>query len=165
MNQEIAKPESVEQATEAAATSMMVSDANDFASAPLVSAERPDVFCNFDGDKMDKYRLACLATGPDCKSFEDLGDNALALRYWFVHRCQLNGETQGEIVDAVRTVLIDDNNVAYAFVSDGIVAALQTFVKVVGPGPYDPAIQIRIVRVKTRLGRQLYKFAPAEFGK
>lgn len=116
---------------------------------------------NFDGDARHKWRLSALAVGGECFGFDDVPKDGIALKYYFIHPVEIE-DNQGEMHSVIRTVLIDDEDKAFAFVSDGIVRDLDMLCSFFGASTFDPPVPIRINRVKTRKGRQLYKIISAE---
>jgi hypothetical protein len=115
---------------------------------------------NFDGDKMDQYRLTAIATGGACQPFEAIPVDGLDLKYWFCHRAEMVSKT-GEIITPVRTVLIDKGGNAFSFVSDGIARELDTLRTLFGDGPYTDPMKVKVSKIKTRSGGHTYCMGPA----
>lgn len=118
-------------------------------------------FHNFGVDKLDVWRQTAIATGPDVKPVSGCLGNVIPLHKFYCHQVQIAGETPGEYLDAIRVVLIDDDDNAYACVSDGVARDLGRIIATFGMGPYDPPIGIRVVQGNTRKGRRFYSLQPA----
>lgn len=118
-------------------------------------------FHNFDGDKMNKWRLASIATGPDVLKSSDIINKTFKLRYFYAHKVEIMSDQGGELFDAVRCVLIDDQDQAVGFVSDGLAKDLAMIVGMFGLGPYNPPIPVEVVQIQTRKGFRTYQLRPA----
>lgn len=69
------------------------------------------------------------------------------------HPVTLTDENTGEVIKAIRTVLIDVNGESYDAVSGGIVNSLQRIFSIVGmPSWVDEPLKIKVKQVKTRNG-------------
>lgn len=58
----------------------------------------------------------------------------------------------GEIVNAMRMIFIDEDGTQYASVATGVYSSLQKIIGIVGPAPWEPALTITPVMQKTRRG-------------
>lgn len=58
----------------------------------------------------------------------------------------------GELVDAIRCVLVTDEGETYGTVANGVFSSLQKIAAVCGMAPWNPALVVRPVRKKTRNG-------------
>jgi len=116
---------------------------------------------NFDGQPNEKWKLKALATGPHCKTFDDIGDRELEIRYFYVHPIRLDGATLGEYVDTLRTVLIDANGDAFAFVSTVLARDLANMVQTFGLQPWNPPIRVKITVSPGKSGHKFYNIVPA----
>lgn len=115
---------------------------------------------NFDGDRLNQFRLTALATGGQPLSGDDATGVLIDLRYWYAHRITLQGKTPGELVDCDRVAMIDKSQVVYAFVSSGVIDAIDMIRSIFGDGPYDDAVKFRIRAVLTRKGNRTYTIDP-----
>jgi hypothetical protein len=70
--------------------------------------------------------------------------------HFYAHLVDLRSDKGGEIVPAIRVVLVNPARETLGFVSDGVVDSLDLIRSVLGDGPYDPPIPVRVVRQKTR---------------
>lgn len=84
-------------------------------------------------------------------SIRDLRDPIMVTDI-IAHTIQLLDENTGEIVDATRVVLIDEQGIGYHAVAQGIVSSIQKIVGIVGRAPWNPAIKMLPRQVKTRKG-------------
>jgi len=116
---------------------------------------------NFTGDGMAQWRMTALATNGQHGDIKDAIGKEIKLRHFYAHAVQLNGDTPGEIVDAVRTVLFDVEGRSWAFVSEGIAAGLAQLIQVIGFGPWSDPPVIKVVEGQTRAKRRFYSIVPA----
>lgn len=114
---------------------------------------------NFKGTKEEIWRMTALATGPDVKTIDSLAGGAIVTKWFYAHRITIAGDEPGEMIDAVRCVLITPDKQAYAFVSDGIARDLAGIIQAFGLDPLDPPLELTPTRVKTRRGFYTYKLA------
>lgn len=110
---------------------------------------------NFDGDDIARWRLQSIATGPDVKKIDDVPAEGIAVKYFYAHPVELDGPTDGEVTEAIRCVLIDDQGVAYGFISNMLARDLARMIAVFGCGVWDPAIKVKI---KVNPGKKGHKF-------
>lgn len=115
---------------------------------------------NFDGDHIAKWRLTAIATGPNCKRAEEVPSDGIAVKYFYVHAVQLDGPTPGEVVDALRCVLLDDQANAYAFVSNGVARDLARMIAVFGIKPWIPAVKLTVQANKGKGNHTFYTIVP-----
>lgn len=120
-----------------------------------------DCLHNFDGDKMQVWKLSALATGPQCLSADDCANRVIKIRYWYVHRIEMVNKETGEVMTPMRVVLIDSDGNAFGFVSNGVFQSLSQLVNIVGRGPYDPPLELRIVSTKLASKRSMLSIVPA----
>ena len=116
---------------------------------------------NFDGDKMQVWKLSSKACGPDCKQFKDIPDVGIDLHYFYCHRVEMVSSRDGEIVEPIRVVLIDKDGTCYGFVSDFLVRELDTLIETWGNGPWYEPLKIRVVSAQSRKGNRFYSIQPA----
>lgn len=86
------------------------------------------------------------------ESLDDHMGEVLEIVNIAAHPVTLTDELTGEIIEALRVVLIDKNGKNYDAVSQGIVSSLQKIFGIVGVAPYEPALKIKVVQQKTRKG-------------
>lgn len=68
------------------------------------------------------------------------------------HPVTLTDENTGEVVDALRVVMIDKNGKIFDAVSQGIASSLQKIFGIVGQPTYNPPLRMKVVEQKTRKG-------------
>ena len=69
------------------------------------------------------------------------------------HPVELADETTGELVQTVRTILIDKDGNSYDAVSQGVASALSKIFQLLGKPPWiDNPLKMKIKQVKTRNG-------------
>jgi len=139
-------------------------------SAPLPSGEMMEsVFGplsgrsmhNFKGKPEEVWRMVAKATGPAAMPGSTLGDKAIDLEYWYAHVVQLQGDSNGEIVEQTRVVLFDRSGDCYSWVSAGMVMELGTIIQAFGFGPYKKdGPKFRVQQVQTGNKRRTYKIVP-----
>ena len=68
------------------------------------------------------------------------------------HPVNITDETTGEIVEALRIIMVDKNNTNYDAVSQGIASSLQKIFGIVGQPPFNLPLKLKVVEQKTRKG-------------
>jgi len=74
----------------------------------------------------------------------------LAITDIMAHPVDLLDEKTGEVVPAIRTILIDQDGTAYAAVSEGIRSSITRLVQVAGQLPWSPPLHMIAVQKPTR---------------
>jgi hypothetical protein len=69
-----------------------------------------------------------------------------------LHPVMITSRDDGELFDAVRTVLIDPDGRRLSFVSDGACRAIMDLAEAIGPAPWNPPVLIRVRQVPTKRG-------------
>jgi hypothetical protein len=82
------------------------------------------------------------------------------LRTWGAQKVLLPETAEREEREAVRVVLIDPTGDTLSFVSVGVVNSLDLIRALRGDGPFEPALPIVVVQIKTGVGRQILKLRP-----
>ena len=134
--------------------------AQDFAPVDLVEQlKNPNgqFYCSIkdDGTRKTKVAIFNAVNGADESIADHIGE-VLEVVNVVAHPVQLADEVTGEVVNALRTVLIDKNGKTYTAVSQGITSALSKIFSIVGT-PEDAAwekepVKMKIRQVKTRNG-------------
>lgn len=117
---------------------------------------------NFTGDNVSIWRQITLGENKSESGADYAGKGAIGIVNWYLHRIKLAGNADGEYSEPVRTVLYTDDGKILHFVSDGIVKAVASLIKVFGIGPYKPAIKVEILSIKTSGGFKMLTLIPAE---
>lgn len=118
-------------------------------------------FHNFPGDPRAQWAMIAKCEGGDVIDRDTLGEQAFPLSMFYVHKVTVNGKTPGELVDTVRTVLIDPKGKMVGFVSEGIAKSLARIIQTFGLGPYDPPLNVKVATVKVGGGHKTYAIVPA----
>lgn len=85
-------------------------------------------------------------------SLDDHKNEVLEIVDVAAHPVTLVDENTGEIVEALRVVMVDKNGKNYDAVSQGIASSLQKIFAVVGMPSYNPPLKLKVVEQKTRKG-------------
>ena len=139
-------------------TELMV--AQDIASVDLVEQlKNPNgqFYCSIkdDGSRKTKVAIFNAVNGADEQIADHIGE-VIEVVNVVAHPVRLADEVTGEIVDALRTVLIDKNGKSYTAVSQGITSALSKIFSIIGTpenGAWETEpVKMKIRQVKTRNG-------------
>lgn len=129
-------------------------------SAFLADPTSPPIH-NFDGDAMAIWRLTAKACG-QAKRLDDLQPGEkVAIRYYYLHYIEMADRATGEVINQVRTALIDDSGTVVGFVSSGVAQGVLQLVDSLGPGPYTPPIEVTVAETRTRSGFRMLSIIPA----
>lgn len=118
-------------------------------------------FNNFDGDDMARWKLSALATDGEAVRKEDCIGKIIDVKYIYIHVIQLADAKTGEVTDSPRTVLIDADGKAYAFVSSGIAMAAARMFMTFGRKPFVPAVKMQVKEITTRSRFKMLTMVPA----
>lgn len=118
------------------------------------------VLHNFQGDKVAVWRQTALATGPDVNGIDNIPPDGINVQNFYVHPVELDGKTEGEIVDAIRSVLITPEGVAYGFVSNFLARDLARMISVFGIAEWNPPIKVKVRSNKGKNGHKFYTIVP-----
>lgn len=108
-----------------------------------------------DGTRKTKVAIFNAVNGADDSIADHIGE-VIEVVNVVAHPVELLDEETGEVVNALRTVLIDKNGKTYTAVSQGITSALSKIFSIIGT-PEDGAwekepVKMKIRQVKTRNG-------------
>ena len=107
------------------------------------------------GDRKTKVAIFNAINGADEQVADHIGET-LSIVNVVAHPITLVDESTGEIVECLRTVLIDDKGKSYVAVSQGIASALSRIFSIVGSpdgGAWEKEpVKMKIKQVKTRNG-------------
>lgn len=111
-------------------------------------------FCSIKADGTRKSAIAIYnAINNKGESLDDHMGKVLEIVHVAAHPVSLTDEKTGEVVDTIRTVLVDKNGVNYDAVSEGVASSLQKIFAIVGMPPWiDEPLKIKVVQQKTRAG-------------
>ena len=143
--------------TDAQNTEVMTVQRNDLATVDML-AQHTDpngqFFCSIkdDGTRKSKVAIFNAVNGAD----ESLGDHigeVLEVVDVVAHPVTMTDDETGEIISALRTVLITKHGKTYTAVSQGITNALARVFSIVGmPSWKDEPVKMKIKQLKTRNG-------------
>lgn len=110
-------------------------------------------FCSIKDDGSRESKIAIYnAINNKGDSLDDHKGEVLEITDVAAHPVSLVDENTGEVVDALRMVVIDKEGKNYDAVSQGIASSFQKIFAIVGPAPFNPPLKIKVVEQKTRKG-------------
>lgn len=112
------------------------------------------MYCSIksEGDMKSKAAIFNAINSPEEKIAEHI-NKPIMLKDIVAHPIRLVDEKTGEVLDAMRMVLVDENGVGYEAVSSGIVNAVSRILQIFGqPETWDGPIKIIPIQKKTRNG-------------
>lgn len=132
---------------------------------PCLSLLRPEVaegqmLWSFDPTDPQNEALVYLVDGQATREWTQHVSEPFQFVAWTAKAVMVESTETGELVRAVRIVLIDNNRDTLAFASTGVAASLDLIRTLRGDGPYDPPIPLVVLPLKTRGGRQTLKLIP-----
>lgn len=108
-----------------------------------------------DGSRATKVAIFNAVNGADESIADHIGEVIEVINV-VAHPVELVDEVTGEVVNALRTVLIDKNGKSYTAVSQGITSALSKIFSIIGTpenGAWETEpVKMKIRQVKTRNG-------------
>ncbi len=116
---------------------------------------------NFAGDAKAIYRRVMLAKNGEHKNVADCIGDVITLVAWYVHRVETENDA-GEIREAVRIVLFNDDGTTYSCMSQGIFDALEAAAAVFSAADWKQGIKLELVQKKTTKKRSFFTFLHAE---
>ena len=110
--------------------------------------------CSIPNDGSRKAAVAIYnAVNNKGESLDDHKNEVLEIVNFAAHPVTLTDENTGEVIEALRIVLVDKKGVNYDAVSQGIASSLQKIIAIVGMAPWDAEpLKIKVVEQKTRKG-------------
>lgn len=110
--------------------------------------------CSIPNDGSRKAAIAIYnAVNNKGESLDDHKGEVLEIVNFAAHPVTLTDENSGEVVEALRVVLVDKKGINYDAVSQGIASSLQKIIAIVGMAPWDvEPLKIKVVEQKTRKG-------------
>lgn len=118
------------------------------------SGMRTSLPCETQDDRLQLYKMA----ESDCRPAKELINQSFRISDYICHGCELEGK-DGELITAVRTILLCPGDRPVAFVSK----AAFDFVKrtarhEIGQPAWDPPLTVTLRLVPTNKGTNVYKF-------
>lgn len=112
------------------------------------------MYCSIrdDGSMVSKARIFNSINSPDKRISDCIGE-VINLANIVAHPIQLIDENSGELIEAMRMVLVDDKGTSYEAVSTGIVNAVARILQIFGqPETWAAPIRVKPVQKGTRNG-------------
>lgn len=120
----------------------------------LADPGQSQMYCSIrdDGTMESKARIFNSINSPDKRISDCIGET-ISLANIVAHPIQLIDENSGELIEAMRMVLVDDKGTSYEAVSTGIVNAVARILQIFGqPGNWSEPIKVKPVQKGTRNG-------------
>lgn len=115
----------------------------------------PQRLCTPMDDPVAKLRfLSRCNSGDVLRGVDSLGVTIPMVR-WCVHKVQMRGNVPGEILDRNRLVIESADGDLFSSLSSYCIDGLSLIVESIGPGPYDPPIEVHFEKTKTRHGQDV----------
>ena len=112
------------------------------------------MYCSLpaDGSMASKARIFNAVNSPDKKISECIGETLL-LKDIVAHNILLTDDDTGEVIEAVRMVLVDADGTSYEAVSGGLANAVQRILGIFGqPNTWEAPIPVKVIQKGTRNG-------------
>lgn len=110
----------------------------------------------------ERGRVLAIIEG-DSVAGETLLGQQLAIRDYICHPVDITDDESGEVVQAVRTLLIEPSGRVVTFVSAGVLKSLGRLAYVRdGFPPWEPPIVVTLRQRSTGRGRRTYSLSPVE---
>lgn len=121
----------------------------------------PRYMTNFKGEGIERWMFISKVTQEKGVKGIEAKNKPIDLVFWYVHEVEIMNERTGELVPAIRTVLVDDKGVCYPFASEGVYNGLRLLVHHMGMGPYiERPVRVVVKEGDTRHGRRYYYLEP-----
>lgn len=116
---------------------------------------------NFDGDANRQWELSSLATSGESVPSSESEGKVIEVKYIYLHGVTIVDPADGEVTDCVRTVLIDEANTCYSFVSAGVALDAFKMLRLFDRKAFTPPKRVRVVKKITARKRAILTLAPA----
>ena len=114
------------------------------------------VYSSFKADSFED-RISIVKAMANSKPLDEFLGKTINLRNFIVQSIDMADEKTGEMREAPRVILIDDQGNSYHAISHGIMSALTNVVAVVGePSTWPQAIAVKPTQEKTRAGFRVF---------
>lgn len=115
----------------------------------------PQRVCTPIANPVDKLRFLSRCNSSEVTRGVDVTDMTIPMVKWCVHKVQMRGNVPGEILDRNRLVIESFTGELYSTLSSYCLDGLSLIVESIGPGPYDPPIEVHFEKTKTRHGQEV----------
>lgn len=122
--------------------------------AELMNPTQSQMYCTLkdDGTPKSKGMIYNAINNPDKKIADVIGE-VILLKNIVAHTVDLVDEQTGEMIQALRVILIDDKGISYEAVSGGIANSLSRLLQIYGqPATWKEPIKIKARQKSTRNG-------------
>lgn len=123
-----------------------------------IKANRNLISTNFNGEGYAAAKFITDALASDSLRLDEASNTVFPTRYYLAHVCDYVAE-DGEVLTMPRVVLIGPAGETMAFVSEGAIRSLDLIRTLLGDGPWNPPLPIRVQPVPTRHGFRTFRFA------
>lgn len=135
---------------------IMVIDRNEIAAVSVLDAlNNPGAafYCSIPNDGSRSAAVSIYnAINSKGASLDDAKGDTINMVNVAAHPVRLVDENTGEAVEALRTVIIDDQGRYFDAVSQGIASSLEKIFAIIGQPPFAPPLPIKVTEQKTRKG-------------
>ena len=122
--------------------------------AELMTGGNTEMYCSIknDGSMKSKAKVYNMINNPD-KRISDVIGEVIKIKDILAHNIEVINEETGEMINALRTVIIDENGTSYEAVSQGVTNSLARIMEIFGqPETWDEPIPVKPVQKSTRNG-------------
>ena len=135
---------------------VMVNDVSFSFDLSMLSEGSNNFVCSIpdDGSRTAKVAIYNAVQNADEQLSEHVNE-VLEIVDIVAHPIQLPDERTGEVINAIRTVLIDKNGTGYQAVSNGICQALSKIIAIIGQPHWDEPVKMKPVLRKSKNSRPL----------
>lgn len=128
--------------------SMMTNNMNGL-SAALGTGNAPmHYYVSFALDTNENRAMLVNALGAGCQRVKDHVNETINLRDFILQDVEVVDQNSGEVSQATRIILIDENKTAYACTSIGVKNAIKALVMAYGePATWKEAIPVKVVQI------------------
>ncbi len=95
-------------------------------------------------------------TGQVTREGESLADTPFPVKYFYAHVVEPIDPSSGEVQRCIRVVFVSPDYETTSFTSEGVIDSLDMIRRSLGDGPYDPPLNLKLVRIKTRHKRTVF---------
>lgn len=122
--------------------------------AQLMSGSGTEMYCSVvnDGSMQNKAKVYNMINNPD-KRISDVIGEVINMKDILAHNIDVVSEETGELMTALRVVIIDAEGISYEAVSQGVSNSLQRIMDIFGqPNTWESPIPVKAVQKSTRNG-------------
>jgi hypothetical protein len=121
-----------------------------------------DVVTNLDLSGREGLVRQMKVTSAVDRDGESLSDTPFPVKWWYAHIVEPVDPSTGEVQRCIRVVLMSPAGETTSFTSTGVIDSLDMIRRSLGDGPYDPPLWVRLVRIKTRHKRTIFRLEAVE---